>query len=132
MTPEEITAQETRIKTYVAIVNTTASGDDDLLGFAVTEMLDRVRLYLNRDDVPVLIERPLAKVVSSIFNKYKKTGGDTDVEREVASVSDNGQSISYSQNVKSYLTTATDDELFTGVEAILRRYRRLNFNADTE
>lgn len=133
MTDAEKTSQIERIVTYVTILNTSIGEDDvDLLGFAVSEMLDRVRLYLNRDDVPVLVERPISKTVSSIFNKYKKTGGDTDVEREVSSVSDNGQTVSYSTQVKNYLTTASDEELFTGVESLLKRYRRLNFNATTE
>lgn len=133
MTDAEKTSQIERIVTYVEILNSTITeADVDLLGFAVSEMLDRVRLYLNRDDVPVLVERPIAKVVSSIFNKYKTTGGDADVEREISSVSDNGQSISYSQKVKAYLTTSSDEELFTGVETLLRRYRRLNFNASTD
>lgn len=124
--------QEERITTFVKIVNTTIiEADDDLLGFAVSEILDRVRLYLNRDDVPVLLERPLAKVVSSIFNKYKKTGADTDVEQVVASVSDNGQSVSYQNSVKAYLTSSSDEEVFTGITGLLNRYRRLNFNAPT-
>lgn len=127
MTQEEQVAQIERVKTYVAIVNTNVTSDDDLLTFAVTEVFDRLRLYLNRDDVPVLVERPVAKVVGSIFNKYKKTGGDTDVEREISSISDNGQSVSYSQKVKTYLSTATDEEVFSGVEPLLKQYRRLNF-----
>ncbi len=131
MTPElELIAkaeQIVRVKTYVAIVNANVESDDDLLTFVTTEILDRVRLYLNRDDVPQLVERPIAKVVGSIFNKYKKTGGDADVEHEISSISDNGQSVSYSQKVKSYLTSANDDELFTGVEPLLKRYRRLIF-----
>lgn len=131
MTEEEQAEQVTRIKTYVAIVNTTVSDNEELLGFVISETLDRVKLYLNREDVPQLVERPIAKVVGSIFNKYKNTASDSDVEHEVSSVSDNGQSVSYSQKVKSYLTTASDDELFTGVETLLRRYRRLNFNATT-
>lgn len=129
---ETTQTQEERISTYVKIVNTTViEADEALLDFAVSEILDRVRLYLNRDDVPVLLERPLAKVVSSIFNKYKKTGGDTDVEQVVSSVSDNGQSVSYSNSVKSYLTSSSDEEVFTGITGVLNRYRRLNFNATT-
>lgn len=130
---EPVPTQEQRIATYAKILNTNlnAEGDAELLDFAIAEILDRVRLYLNREDVPVLVERPLAKVVSSIFNKYKKTGGDTDVEREISSVSDNGQTVSYSTSVKKYLTTASDDDLFTGVEPLLKQYRRLSFNVAT-
>jgi len=131
-TPTAPSEQDARIITYVKILNTgVGEGDDELLGFAVSEVLDRVRIYLNRDDVPVLAERPIAKTISTVFNKYKKTGGDTDVEREVSSVSDNGQSVSYSTSVKQYLITASDEELFTGVATLLKPYRRLNFDVTT-
>lgn len=135
MTDAERTAQIERIVGYVTTINTTITEeqtDIDLLAFVVSEILDRVRLYLNVVDVPVGVERALAGTVSTIFNKYKKTSGDTDVEREVSSVTDNGQSVSYSTKVKSYLVTSSDEELFTGIESLLKRYRRLNFSVTTD
>lgn len=135
MTDAERTAQIERIVGYVEIINTTITDTEDdvnLLAFVVSEILDRVRLYLNVVDVPVGVERALAGTVSTIFNKYKKTSGDTDVEREVSSVTDNGQSVSYSTKVKSYLVTSSDEELFTGIESLLKRYRRLNFSVTTD
>ena len=132
MTPEQKQEQIERIESYTKIVQTIAESDSDLLTFAVEEILDRVRLYLNRDDVPVLVERPLAKTVGSIFNKYKNTNAIDSDDREISSMSDNGQSISYSNSIKQYLTTSSDEELFTGVESLLKRYRRLNFVGNTE
>lgn len=134
MTEEEKTQQITRITDYVKVVNNTIDdqSDGDLLEFSVKETLDRVQLYLNVVDVPVGLERALAKTISTVFNKYKKTSGDSDVENNVSSVSDNGQSISYTDKVKSYLITSSDEELFMGIESLLKRYRRLNFNVSTE
>lgn len=126
-TPETINE---RIALYAKTLNKTIGEDEEateLLDFVVQETIDRVQLYLNRTDVPSLIERPLGKVVASIFNKYKNTQDSSDVEREISSMSDNGQSISYSNKVKAYLETSSDEELFGGITPVLSRYRRLNF-----
>lgn len=134
MTEEDKTAQVERISEYVVLLNPTITDSDadvNLLAFTVSEILDRVRLYLNRVDVPVDVERMLGKTISSIFNKYKTTTSITDVEQQISSVSDNGQSVSYSTKVKNYLTTGTDEEIFTGVEPLLRRYRGLNYGNST-
>jgi ABC-type uncharacterized transport system substrate-binding protein len=48
-----------------------------------------------------------------------------DVDRAISSVSDNGQSVSYANEVTRYFATASDDELFTGFTALLSRYRRV-------
>lgn len=132
MTADQIAEQIARLKAYTILVNASAEADDELLVFVVEEILDRVRLYLNRDDVPVIVERPLAKVIASIFNKYKNTVASNDVETQISSVSDNGQSVSYSNSVKSYLTTSSDDELFTGVNELLKRYRGLHFVSNSD
>lgn len=130
MTDAEKAEQVVRMTAYVKQVNSTITDSQehvDLLAFSVTEILDRVRLYLNRDDVPVLVEKPLAKQIGNVFNKYSTTSNEADVEQQISSVSDNGQSVSFSSKVKNYFTTASDNELFTGVESLLKRYRRLDF-----
>ena len=51
--------------------------------------------------------------------------GTNAVDQAISSISDNGQSISYANEVTKYFTTATDDELFTGFSMLLSRYRRV-------
>ena len=43
----------------------------------------------------------------------------------INSISDNGQSISYANEVTRYFTTVSDEELFTGFTSLLSRYRRI-------
>ncbi len=118
--------QKTKIKNYVKILNKTIV-DDDLLDFVIDVTVDRVLLYLNQDKVDPRINRVVAQVVVSSFNKMNKEVNNTgSQEREIKSISDNGQSITYSDKVKSYMATAEDDELFSGFKELLKPYRRIH------
>ena len=123
-----------KIKDYLKIINANIDSIDQsnagLLDFVIGEVLDRVQLYLNSDTIPAKLERVLANIVNTgltrclnILERSKE--GVTDVERVVSSVSDNGQSISYANEITRYFSTASDDELFTGFTALLSRYRRV-------
>ena len=98
---------------------------DDTLDFIVDEIADRVMIYLNADDINPVLNRVLARIVVGVYNKAQaemnSTGGS---EREVKQISDNGQSITYGEEAKNYLVNATDEDIFSGFEAILKRYRR--------
>jgi hypothetical protein len=101
-----------------------------LIDFVIGEVIDRVLLYLNSDTIPAKLERMLANVVNTGLIRCLKTieqtkEGTADIDRAVSSISDNGQSISYANEVTRYFTTASDDELFTGCTSLLNRYRRV-------
>lgn len=101
-----------------------------LLDFVIGEAVDRVLIYLNRDTLPAKLERILANVVNTGLTRCLKAiertkEGTADIDRAVSSISDNGQSISYANEVTRYFTTVSDEELFTGVTALLSRYRRV-------
>lgn len=101
-----------------------------LVDFVINEVADRVKLYLNSDTIPEKLERILANVVNTGLTRCLKAiertkEGTADVDRAVSSISDNGQSISYANEVTRYFTTASDEELFTGFTALLSRYRRV-------
>ena len=128
---DEITA---KIKEYLKIINANIDAVDQsnagLLDYVIGEVLDRVQLYLNSDTIPAKLERVLANIVNTGLTRCLNTlerskEGATDVERFVSSVSDNGQSISYANEIARYFSTASDDELFTGFTALLSRYRRV-------
>lgn len=120
--------QKTRIIEYVKGINEAANdpAKADMLDFAVDEVADRVLLYLNRSDLPEATERIVARIVSGIFNQTVNSVSSTAPDAAVSSLSDNGQSISFSNQVKNYLATTEDNELFAGFSALLARYRRIN------
>jgi signal transduction histidine kinase len=122
------------IKKYLKIVNPTVDKIEEsnkgLIDFAISEVLDRVQLYLNSETIPTKLERILANIVNNGLKRCLKnielsSEDNTAVDQVVTSVSDNGQSISYSNEITNYFTTASDNELFTGFSSLLSRYRRV-------
>lgn len=122
------------IRKYLKIINKNIENiekeNEGLVDFAIDEVLDRVQLYLNSDTVPTKLERILARIVNNGLKKCLKEieiskEDDTAVDQVVTSISDNGQSISYANEVIKYFTTASDEELFTGFSSLLSRYRRI-------
>lgn len=122
------------VKKYLKIINKNIDNiekeNEGLVDFAIGEVLDRVQLYLNSETIPTKLERMLANVVDTGLRKCLKKikiskEDNTAVDQAISSISDNGQSISYANEVTKYFTTATDEELFTGFSALLSRYRRI-------
>lgn len=117
-----------RIKGYVKVIDDAASeaSSDTLLEYCINEVCDRVLLYLNDTTLDEALERVVARIVSGIFNQTTNSKTSTESDQAISSVSDNGQSVSYSNEVKNYLATADDNELFAGFAKLLARYRRIN------
>ena len=61
-----------------------------------------------------------------IFNQTTNSKTSTESDQAISSVSDNGQSVSFSNEIKNYLATTEDNELFAGFSKLLARYRRIN------
>jgi len=123
-----------KIKGYLKIINKNTEKiekeNEGLLDFVIGEVLDRVQLYLNSETIPTKVERILANIVDTgltkCLNKIAISNEDnTVVDQVVTSISDNGQSISYANEIRKYFTTVSDEELFTGFSALLSRYRRV-------
>ena len=118
--------QIARIAENVKIVNKTITDYYfDLLDYVIKEVIDRALLYLNHEDLDVRFERVIVNIVDGIFRKYKISINNGEVEMGISSASDNGQSVSYFNEVKNYLTTASDNELFGGFVSLLSRYRSI-------
>ena len=118
--------QKQQIEQYAKQLNSNIPEPGDAtLDFIVDEVADRVMIYLNANDVNPVLNRVLARIVVGIYNKAQAemntTGG---AEREIKQLSDNGQSVTYGDEAKNYLASATDEDIFSGFEAILKRYRR--------
>lgn len=111
-------------------VNEIDKENPDLIDFTIEEVIDRVLLYLNREDMPKNLERILAKIVNSGLKRSLKDIEVSEddygnIDRAVNSISDNGQSISYTNAVTNYFTSADDEELFSGFSSLLKCYRRI-------
>ena len=117
-------SQETRIKEYAKLLNDKIE-DGDLLDFVTLEVKDRVLVYLNDEVLDAKLERIVARIVSGVFTESLESK-DGELEHIISSVSDNGQTISYSDKVKSYLVSTDDSELFSGFSKLLAPYRRVN------
>ncbi|MBB1531662.1 hypothetical protein HG463_003285 [Candidatus Saccharibacteria bacterium] len=102
-----------------------------LVDFLAYEMADRLSLYLNLDTTNKLQydERLVSisvRVVSSLLQEAKDKVAGSSTETKIQSISDNGQTITFSNIAKNYIVTASDNELFGGVANILKPYRRCN------
>ena len=117
-------SQETRIKEYAKLLNDKIV-DGDLLDFVTLEVIDRVLVYLNDDELDTKLERIVARIVSGVFAESQESS-DGELSHNISSISDNGQTISYSEKVKSYLVSTDDEELFSGFSKLLAPYRRVN------
>ena len=117
-----------RIKEYVKTIDTAAADDsaNALLEYVINEVVDRVLLYLNDAALDEALERVVARIVSGIFNQTTNSKDSTQSDSAISSVSDNVHSISFSNEVKNYLATTEDNELFAGFSKLLARYRRIN------
>jgi hypothetical protein len=116
--------QETRIKNYAKLLNSRIE-DGELLDFVTLEVLDRVLVYLNDNVLDQKLERIVARIVSGVFAESQESS-DGELPHNISSISDNGQTISYSEKVKSYLVSTDDEELFSGFSKLLAPYRRVN------
>ena len=118
------------LKEKLKVVNS-INENNDLVDFLSLEMTDRLSLYLNLDTTNKLQydERLVSisvRVVSSLLQEAKDKVAGSNTETKIQSISDNGQTITFSNVAKNYIATASDSELFGGVANILKPYRRCN------
>lgn len=120
--------QLARIIEYTKTINQEAGKDANLslLKYVIAEVYDRTLLYLNASSLDGNLERVVARIVSGIFNQTTNSLASTGQDTAISSMSDNGQSISFSNEIKNYLSTTDDNELFAGSARLLAPYRRIN------
>ena len=119
-----------KLKEKLKVVNS-INENNDLVDFLSLEMADRLSLYLNLDTTNKLQydERLVSisvRVVSSLLQEAKDKVAGSNTETKIQSISDNGQTITFSNIAKNYIVTASDNELFGGAANILKPYRRCN------
>ena len=115
--------QKTTVIGYVTTLNSDIA-EGDVFDLVVDTVDDRVQLYLNDITIADSLLRVIAQVVVSVYKRTESSAASDD--RSISSVTDNGQTVSYHQKPKQYLTSTTDDQLFTGFERLLAPYRRVH------
>lgn len=99
-----------------------------LAGFLAAEMADRLSLYLNLGPQDMFDERLVnisVRVVIALFEEVKDKLIGTNTNTRVKSLSDNGQTVTFDNVARNYLTSVSDTELFGGVVNVLKPYRRI-------
>ena len=112
---------------YLRIINK-SDIEEELRDFIVESTIDRVKLYLNNDTLPKILERLIAQIISTNIDKairQNEISKDGDVDRAITSVKDNNQSVNYSNELTRYFSSLADEELFSGFTSLLNRYRRI-------
>lgn len=121
-----------KLKEKLKAINIVVNDADNnaLVDFLALEMADRLSLYLNLDTTNKLQydERLVSisvRIVSSLVQETKDKLSGSSTESKIQSISDNGQTITFSNIARNYIATASDSELFGGVASILKPYRRI-------
>ena len=123
--------QKTTVKAYVTGLNNNIE-DDSLLDLVVQIVSDRVLLYLNETEIANSMLTTLAQVIVSVYKRTEAESASMEADKAISTVSDNGQSVSYVLTPTQYMSSKSDQELFTGFERLLSRYRRISVFSSTE
>ena len=124
--------QVNRIKQYVSVLNSNIEQDEEF-DFNVREIIDRILNYTNRKELPVELERIIAKAIINIYKKIEnEQNNNGEEEKEISSISDNWQSISFSDKVKTYMINSSDDDLFFGFLTQINRFIKVKVVGEDE
>lgn len=124
-----------KLKEATKVINQSAAEQSQaaLLEYVCKEIADRISLYLNlkpNDDNDFEFDPRLvkigARIVSGVFTQSKSNIAGTNVDTEIKSISDNGQSVTYGDATRNYLASVSDGELFGGCAALLKPFRMCN------
>lgn len=119
-------AQKEKIIRAVRILEPTAQTDPELLELTISTAVDRVLLFLRAKTLDPRIENIIAQIVAKAYRVARANKESGETTRDVKSISDNGQSITYSDNPAQFMATSTDQELLDGFAELLSTYRRVN------
>lgn len=104
------------IKDYVKVLDSGLSLEDK----QIEMVLNRVKVYLNRKDIPYVLASTIAEMIVEQSKMTEKNNVDV-----ISSISDNGQSISFSNKIFQSLISQSDVDLFASHTAILNRFRKV-------
>ncbi len=104
------------VQAYIKVLDSELKLEDEQIEIVI----NRIRVYLNRADVPFILAGTIAEIILDQSRMQKKNEEDT-----ISSISDNGQSISFSNKVFQAMTSQKDVDLFSSHTAILNRFRKV-------
>ena len=108
------------IKEYVRTLleGTNIQITDNRLSFLVDEFCDEVMVYCNRDDIPEMLERVIAKIIYAyLAQENKLSGGGTSA---ISSISEDGRSVNFDMGS---ITIDEKNQIFA--TDLLKRYKKL-------
>lgn len=142
---EEITTKikELVLKIYPNIISELANDSEELLDLSIDDAINRVLAYTNRTQLIAQYEKdllddnveeadyvvPIPKQLWTIIAKSSISALKSLVHNNsadtgsVKSISDNGQSITYSEQVQTFFSSSSDSEIFSDATAILNNFR---------
>ena len=127
-----VSEQIEKIKKSVCALNSDIV-QNEIFDFNVKEIIDRILNYTNRKELPVELERIIAKAIINIYKKIEnEQNNNGEEEKEISSISDNGQSISFSDKVKTYMINSSDDDLFFGFLTQINRFIKVKVVGEDE
>ena len=104
--------------------------EEDVVDYPITDKEDTTETYYTfwkyytGYPIPPEVERALARVVVS---NYKTVIANKDATGNViTSIEDNGQKVSYGNELESYFVSKSDTEIFSSVKTVLDKYRLPN------
>lgn len=112
------------IKAYALVIEEDLESQSDLLELIIDSVIDRFLIYTNRqqldeeEQVPEVLERTLAMISVKIMQ-----GLLNDSKFAITGASDNGQSVNFSNEVVSYMSSIEDRKVFEGVTELLNKFR---------
>jgi hypothetical protein len=99
--------------------------EEDVVDYPITDKTDTTETYYNfwknygGYPIPPVLEKPLARTVVQVASTV-----EDDLEgKEIKSISDQGQSITFSDEVQSYLSSTSDTEIFMSIKSMLDKFR---------
>jgi hypothetical protein len=135
-----------RIKATVLLIDSTIE-DTDLLDYIIEDTVSRALVYMSRETLiekfeqdledeaedityplPLILEKPIARTV--VQNLKTFNSNISTVNGGIQRIKDNGQEISYFQELQSYMTSVSETELFSGIMHLLQQYRLLKSFTD--
>jgi len=110
--------QKERIEAYF-YKRVTTPVDPDLLDYAIDELLSRTMIYLNMDSVPQKFEMSLVNILVSQMALYASDASESNLKK----IEDNGQAVTYGEQLLNFFATQSDNIIFSGTAGVLGRYR---------
>jgi hypothetical protein len=100
--------------------------EEDVEDYPITDKTDDTETYYTfwkyytAYPIPPELERTIARI---LVQTHQTVSDIEDKEREVTSMKDQDQSVTFADRMKSYLATQEDSDIFSGATKILNKFR---------